>query len=51
MHQLQWLAAIEELGDINQSAPKNVLDQDEYEQYAYAYLGHATSRWTPRRAG
>src|SRR3954466_9228793 len=34
MHQQQWLAAIEELGDTNQAAPNDVLDEGEYKQYA-----------------
>jgi Mn-containing catalase len=41
MHQLQWLAAIEELGTTNQPAPEDVLDEGEYKQYAYAFFGHA----------
>jgi Mn-containing catalase len=43
MHQQQWLAAIEELGASGQSAPEDVLDEGEYAQYAYAFLGHADS--------
>jgi Mn-containing catalase len=41
MHQQQWLAAIEELGTTNMAAPEDVLDEGEYQQYAYAFFGHA----------
>jgi len=47
MHQQQWLAAIEELGDTNQSAPNDVLDEGEYEQYAYAFFGHGDEPMDP----
>jgi Mn-containing catalase len=41
MHQQQWLAAIEELGDTNRAAPNDVPDDGDYKQYAYAFFGHA----------
>jgi Mn-containing catalase len=47
MHQQQWLAAIEDLGDTNQSAPNDVLDEGEYTQYAYAFFGHADAPIDP----
>jgi hypothetical protein len=31
----------EELGDTNQAAPNDVPDEGEYQQYAYAFFGHA----------
>src|SRR4051794_23330607 len=34
MHQQQWLAAIEELGDTNRAAPNDVPDERDYKQYA-----------------
>jgi Mn-containing catalase len=41
MHQQQWLAAIEELGDHDGIAPNDVPDDPDHEQYAYAFFGHA----------
>jgi Mn-containing catalase len=43
MHQEQWLAAIEELGDANQSAPNDVIDENEHRQFAYAFFNHTDS--------
>src|SRR4051794_1236546 len=51
MHQQQWLAAIEDIGDTFQAAPNDVLDEGDYKQYAYAFFGHgdepmdAAARW------
>jgi Mn-containing catalase len=47
MHQQQWLAAIEDLGDTNQSAPNDVLDEGDYTQYAYAFFAHADAPIDP----
>jgi Mn-containing catalase len=43
MHQQQWMAAIEEIGDTFQSAPNDVPDEDGYQQYAYAFFNHSDS--------
>src|SRR3954462_13962419 len=40
MHQQQWLAAIEELGDHDGGAPNDVPDDEDKAQYAYAFFGH-----------
>jgi Mn-containing catalase len=51
MHQQQWLAAIEEIGDTNQAAPNDVEDEGDYRQWAYAFFNHsdqptpADARW------
>jgi len=55
MHQQQWLAAIEELGDTNATAPNDVPDESEYHKYAYAFFGHADApmpdaRWLSGRS-
>jgi len=55
MHQQQWLAAIEELGDTNQNAPNDVPDEGDYHKYAYAFFGHADApmpdaRWLNGRS-
>jgi Mn-containing catalase len=56
MHQQQWLAAIEELGTSNLAAPEDVVDEGEYQQYAYAFFGHAEepmaadARWLSGRS-
>jgi Mn-containing catalase len=47
MHQQQWLAAIEELGDANQNAPNDVADEGDYHKYAYAFFGHADAPMEP----
>jgi Mn-containing catalase len=47
MHQQQWLAAIEELGDTNMAAPNDVLDEGEHKQYAYAFFGHSDTPMDP----
>jgi Mn-containing catalase len=47
MHQQQWLAAIEELGDENATAPNDVEDEGEYRQYAYTFFGHADEPMAP----
>jgi Mn-containing catalase len=47
MHQQQWLAAIEELGTTNTSAPEDVLDEGEYKQYAYTFFGHGDEPMDP----
>src|SRR3954452_21676846 len=44
MHQQQWLAALEELGDTFTSAPNDVLDEGDYRQWAYSFFGHADAR-------
>src|SRR5205807_2766049 len=36
MHQQQWLAAIEDAGDMFNNAPNDVLDEGDYKRYAYA---------------
>jgi Mn-containing catalase len=41
MHQQQWLAAIEELGDTNRAAPNDVADEGDYRQWAYAFFNHS----------
>lgn len=43
MHQQQWLAAIEDLGDTFASAPNDVPDEGEYAQHAYAFFNHTDS--------
>ncbi len=55
MHQQQWLAAIEELGDTNATAPNDVPDEGDYHKYAYAFFGHADApmpdaRWLNGRS-
>jgi Mn-containing catalase len=47
MHQQQWLAAIEDLGTTNTSAPEDVLDEGEYKQYAYTFFGHGDEPMDP----
>ena len=47
MHQQQWLAAIEELGDTFNNAPNDVEDEGEYRQYAYQFFGHADEPMDP----
>jgi Mn-containing catalase len=47
MHQQQWLAAIEDLGDSNGTAPNDVEDTEEHRQYAYAFFGHADAPMDP----
>jgi len=47
MHQQQWLAAIEDLGDTNATAPNDVEDTEEHRQYAYAFFGHADAPMDP----
>jgi Mn-containing catalase len=52
MHQQQWLAAIEDLGDTFASAPNDVPDEGDYAKHAYAFFNHSDSpeaelgRWT-----
>ena len=49
MHQQQWMAAIEDIGDIHGVAPNDVPDTPEHARYAYAFAdGRAAER--PRRA-
>jgi Mn-containing catalase len=48
MHQQQWLAAIEELGDVNENAPTDVADTPDHRQYAYQFFGHSDA---PMEAG
>ncbi|HEY4279660.1 MAG TPA: manganese catalase family protein [Conexibacter sp.] len=43
MHQQQWMAAIEEIGDTYAAAPNDVIDEGEYQQYAYAFFNHSDS--------
>jgi Mn-containing catalase len=40
MHQQQWLAAIEDIGDTNVAAPNDVLDTAEYQEWSYAFFNH-----------
>jgi len=47
MHQQQWLAAIEEIGDTHAAAPNDVEDEGDYRQYAYAFFGHADAPMEP----
>jgi Mn-containing catalase len=47
MHQQQWLAAIEDIGDTNQAAPNDVLDEGEYKPYASAFFGHGDEPMDP----
>jgi Mn-containing catalase len=47
MHQQQWLAAIEDIGDTFQPAPNDVLDEGDYKQYAYAFFGHGDEPMDP----
>src|SRR5829696_5853095 len=47
MHQQQWLAAIEELGESNATAPNDVEDEGDYRQYAYSFFGHADAPMDP----
>jgi Mn-containing catalase len=51
MHQQQWLAAIEEVGDANASAPNDVVDEGDYQQYAYAFFNHSDSPVARAAAG
>jgi Mn-containing catalase len=43
MHQQQWMAAIEDVGDTFASAPNDVPDEGDYKQYAYAFFNHSDS--------
>jgi len=51
MHQQQWLAAIEDIGDTNVAAPNDVVDEGDYTQWSYAFFNHsdtpvaADARW------
>jgi Mn-containing catalase len=47
MHQQQWLAAIEEIGDTDKAAPNDVEDEGDYRQYAYSFFGHADAPMDP----
>lgn len=47
MHQQQWMAAIEDLGDTNQAAPNDVVDEGDHLQYAYTFFGHADAPMDP----
>ncbi|MFL5846253.1 MAG: manganese catalase family protein [Solirubrobacteraceae bacterium] len=52
MHQQQWLAAIEDIGDTWNVAPNDVEDTPEHQQYAHQYFAHSDGgadregRWT-----
>jgi Mn-containing catalase len=52
MHQQQWLAVIEELGEQYASTPDDVQDEGDYTRWAYAFFNHsdtpmpADARWT-----
>jgi len=56
MHQEQWLAAIEDIGDTFASAPNDVPDEGGFERHAYAFFNHTDSpdaeagRWTRGRS-
>ena len=56
MHQQQWLAVIEELGDANRVAPNDVPDEGDYRQWAYAFFNHSDqpapddARWATGRS-
>jgi Mn-containing catalase len=47
MHQQQWLAAIEDAGDTFNNAPNDVLDEGDYQRYAYSFFGHAEEPMPP----
>ncbi|HEX8105635.1 MAG TPA: manganese catalase family protein [Solirubrobacteraceae bacterium] len=47
MHQQQWMAAIEDIGDTHAVAPNDVPDTPEHAQYAYQFFGHADERMDP----
>jgi Mn-containing catalase len=47
MHQQQWLAAIEEIGDTFASAPNDTPDEGDYQQYAYGFFNHADTPVDP----
>jgi Mn-containing catalase len=47
MHQQQWLAAIEDIGDTFQSAPNDVPDEGDYTQWAYAFFNHSDTPMAP----
>ncbi|HKG38071.1 MAG TPA: manganese catalase family protein [Conexibacter sp.] len=47
MHQQQWLAAIEELGQTNATAPDDVIDDPDHATYAYQFFGHADAPMDP----
>jgi Mn-containing catalase len=47
MHQQQWLAAIEDLGETNLAVPADVADEGDYRQYAYAFFGHGEEPMDP----
>lgn len=40
MHQMQWLAAIEELNPQHKAAPVEVEDEGDYEQYSHQFFAH-----------
>jgi Mn-containing catalase len=47
MHQQQWLAAIEDIGDTFQAAPNDVVDEGDYMQWAYAFFNHSDTPMAP----
>jgi Mn-containing catalase len=47
MHQQQWLAAIEDIGDTFQAAPNDVADEGDYRQWAYAFFNHSDTPTAP----
>jgi len=47
MHQQQWLAAIEDLGQTNEIAPDDVIDDPDHKQWAYQFFGHADAPMDP----
>jgi Mn-containing catalase len=47
MHQQQWLAAIEDIGDTFQAAPNDVADEGDYRQWAYAFFNHSDTPMAP----
>jgi Mn-containing catalase len=47
MHQQQWLAAIEDIGDTFHAAPNDVPDEGDYRQWAYAFFNHSDTPIAP----
>ncbi len=47
MHQQQWLAAIEDLGDMNATAPNDVADEGDYRRWSYTFFGHSDTQMDP----
>ncbi|MCW2925969.1 MAG: catalase [Thermoleophilia bacterium] len=47
MHQNQWLAALEELGPDALPAPNGVADDEDHNQWSYAFINHTDSPVDP----